>query len=711
MNRLMLVVVCALAAHACSLSRSAPQQTPVVGLVADVDPFLWLEDISGERSMNWVRAQNERSLAVLTGDKRFGSLYQDALAILGSDSRIPYGKINAGYVYNFWQDTQHVRGLWRRADLASFRRGEPRWQTLLDVDDLARREGRNWVFGSVDCLAPDYLRCMIGLSDGGTDASSYREFSTDTLTFVSGGFTLPEAKSSVTWLDENRLIVATDYGTGTMTDSGYPSVAKVWRRGEPLASAAPLFSGELTDVGVFVTTLRDAEQVWPVVVQATTFFDSRVHVRMMGGDTVTLPLPRRVNLVDMVDGKIVAHLKQSWEHGGVTYPADSLVALELDAARQFPATLVYAPGPSEALEQVEAGQDDIYVVLLDDVIGRIKRLSPGALGWRATNVDMPANGTVSISSANGKGNDLLVSYESLTVPDSLFYVDDANAVTRVQSLPSMYDATDVVVEQRFATSRDGTRVPYFIMAKKDVLARGRAPTIQYGYGGFEVSILPHYYEDPGRPQHGALAGRLWVERGGVLVLSNIRGGGEYGPAWHKAALKENRQRAFDDFFAIGDALVSTGVTTPDKLGAIGRSNGGLLMGAAMIQRPDLYAAIDCGVPLLDMLRYHKLLAGASWMGEYGDPDDPQQRAYIARYSPYQALRKDADYPQLLFYTSTKDDRVHPGHARKMAARMDAFGHDFLYYENIEGGHGGTANQEQLAYRTALEFVFFMQALM
>ena len=688
-----------------------PADTAPAVVAADVsDPYLWLEDVSGEKALDWVLEQNARSKASLADDALFESLYDDALAILGNDARIPYGRISAGFLYNFWQDTENKRGLWRRMPLAEYVAGSDQWDVVIDVDALAAREKRNWVFGGAQCLPPDDQLCMIRLSDGGTDAAIYREFSMATRRFVADGFALPEAKNSAHWIDADTLLIATNFGSGTLTQSGYPAQVRLWSRGTRLADAKLLVAGSPTDVGVFPFVLRDGDTAYPAVVQSESFFEYRIHVATGDDQAQVLPLPARVDVVGMVDGRVIAHLKEDWQHGGRDYPEDTVVALSLDVAGAHAAEVVYAPGPSEALAQVSDASNDVFVVVLDNVIGKLKRVSRQDGAWRARAVDLPDNGNVSITSANGSGNDVLVSYESLTVPDRLFYVSDEDEVSVVHALPELYESDDVVVEQRFATSSDGTRIPYFVMARRDVLARGNAPTVQYGYGGFEVPILPSYYTDPARPQHGALAGRLWVNRGGVLVLSNIRGGGEYGPRWHQAALKANRQLAFDDFIAIGEALVSSGVTTPAKLGAIGRSNGGLLMGVVMTQRPDLYAAIDCGVPLLDMLRYHKLLAGASWVGEYGNPDDPVERQFIEAYSPYQALRADQAYPRVLFYTSTKDDRVHPGHARKMAAKMAAYGHPFDYFENIEGGHGGTANQEQLAFRTALEYRFFFDAL-
>jgi len=691
--RLALVTLTAIGSHA---------------LAETADPYIDLENIDSPASLDWAREQNARSLAELEKQPEFAAMRREALEILTSEARIPYGAIRGDNVFNFWQDQTHVRGVLRRASLESYAAGKPDWETLLDVDALDRSEKENWVYQGVECLAPNYERCIIGLSRGGTDASVYREFSTTKRRFIAGGFVIPEAKSSVDWMDEDRLLVGTDWGEDSLTESGYAKTLKIVERGKPLSAAKTVFSAQSTDVSVQPLVLRDKSRAYPFMLRAITFFQYEYFLIGDDGELAALPLPQRAELEGVVDGRLIARLNESWQYAGATYPQGALVAIALE---DMSAELVYAPGKTEALRSVGVGSDAVFIGILDDVVGAARRLSRGAEGWQSQDIALPANGVVSLISVNPKGDDLLVSFESLTTPDTLYYVGSDNTPRPVIALPEMYDASDVVVSQRFATSRDGTRVPYFVMGKKDVLERGNAPTVQYGYGGFLIPILPYYYEDPSRPQHGALAGRLWVSRGGVLVLSNIRGGGEYGPGWHEAALKHNRQRSFDDFFAVSEDLIASGVTSPRKLGAIGRSNGGLLMGVALTQRPDLYAAIDCGVPLLDMLRYDKLLAGASWTGEYGDPDVPPDREVIMTYSPYQKLEKNREYPEVFFYTSTKDDRVHPGHARKMAARMAAWNHPYLYYENIEGGHGGTANQEQLAFRTALEYAYFARRLM
>ncbi|MEM7282257.1 MAG: prolyl oligopeptidase family serine peptidase [Pseudomonadota bacterium] len=649
------------------------------------DPYLWLEAIEGEESMDWVKQQNKRSLGVLTDDPRFKALEQEALEILTSDARIPLGSIRGKHVFNFWQDANSVRGILRRASIKSYASEKTVWETLLDVDALAKSEDENWVYQGYQCLGPKYELCYIRMSRGGTDASVYREYSLAEKRFLPKGFVLPEAKSSVQWIDEDHWLVGSNWGEGSLTDSGYARIVKLWKRGEPLVDAKVVLEGEATDVGLFANVYRDKNSVYPLVIRAIGFFDFEFHW-LNGESVVKLPLPTKANLQGVLNGKLMLILNQEWLFEDVRFPQGAVVALDMSS--QTP-ELVYAPTSRESVESVDVGGEAAYVELLDNVVGKVRRLELNKGKWQSTTLPLPDNGVVSIQSVNSETDDLLVSFESLTVPDSLYFVSGQES-KKIKSLPAFYDAEDVVVDQKFATSKDGTKVPYFIMANREVLESGNAPTIQYGYGGFQAAILPVYYSDPARPQHGALAGRMWVSRGGVMVLSNIRGGSEFGPGWHSAALKENRQRAFDDFFAIAEHLIETGVTSPDKLGAIGRSNGGLLMSVALTQRPDLYAALDIGVPLADMRRYNKLLAGASWMGEYGNPDIPEEWAYIKEYSPYQRLLPDADYPEVFFYTSTKDDRVHPGHARKMAAKLSDQGHPFLYFENIEGGHGGTA---------------------
>ena len=688
----------------CSAAAAALAEQP-----AD-DPYRWLEEVESERALDWARAQNARSLAALESDLRFENLYQDARSILTSEDRLALGQIHNGHVYNFWQDETHVRGLWRRADIDGYVNGEPDWEILIDFDRLAEDEGRNWIRDAVVCLAPAYRHCMIELSDGGKDAAYWREFDTGEKTFVEDGFALDEAKSNLAWLDENMLIVGTDTGEGSLTDSGYARVLRLLVRGGSIAEAPVVFEGAQSDVSVSAAVYHEDDGAHVFIRRAPSFFTREYYYAKDSADDLQkLPLPPNADLQGVFEARAIFSLREAWRHGAVDYPQGAVVAYDPTTDE---AELVFAASARQSVEDVEIGKSDIVIQYLEDVSGKAARLARKTNGrWVVKEIKLPDNGVVSIVSAGGGTDDALLSFESLTTPDTLYFVSPNNKVQKIAAAPAFYDASDIVVEQRFATSADGMEVPYFIMAQEDVLEAGDAPTVQYGYGGFLAAILPVYYEDPGRPQHGALAGKMWVKRGGVLVLSNIRGGSEYGPRWHEAALKENRQRAFDDFIAISEDLIDSGVTTSEKLGIVGRSNGGLLMGAMLTQRPELYAAIDIGVPLLDMKRYNKLLAGASWMGEYGNPDIEDEWAYISEYSPYQKLEADQPYPDVLFYTSTKDDRVHPGHARKAAAKLADLGYDFYYYENIEGGHGGTANQDQLAYRTALEYVYFARQLM
>jgi prolyl oligopeptidase len=694
-------VTCAAAAAFVSLSAA----------VAEEDAFLWLEEVEGKEALEWVRAQNARSQRAIEADPRFAAMRQEALSVLTSDARLPLGTIHNGQVYNFWQDETHVRGLWRRASVDSYRTGEPEWETVIDFDRLAEEEGRNWVRGSTVCLSPDYVHCMVELSDGGKDAGIWREFNTQTKTFVENGFYMPEAKSGIAWVDADTLLIGTDWGEGSLTDSGYAREVRRWARGTDLADAQTVLRVNKEDVSAGPVVYHDGGKTYEFVRRLPSFFEREYYLTQDDGNTSKLPVPLNADIQGILNGRAIFFLREDWSYKGKTYAQGSVVAYDLGDGR---AESVMTASDNQSIEDVEVGKTNILIQYLDDVSGAAVRLKRDRKKrkWNATPVSLPENGVVSIVSAGGGTDDALFSFESLTTPDSLYFIDagDGDKVEKIMDTPPFYDATGVVVEQRFATSADGTKVPYYIMGLDAVLKQGNAPTVQYAYGGFLSPILPVYYTDPSRPQHGALAGLMWVKRGGVLVLSNIRGGSEYGPRWHQAALKENRQRAFDDFIAISEHLIETGVTSPEKLGAIGRSNGGLLMGAILTQRPELYAAIDIGVPLFDMKRYNKLLAGASWMGEYGNPDIPEEWTYISQYSPYQKLEAGQPYPKVLFYTSTKDDRVHPGHARKAAAKMDALGYDFFYYENIEGGHGGTANQDQLAYRTALEYAYFAKML-
>ena len=674
------------------------------------DPNLWLEEIQGRNALAWVHERNAETFADLRDTPVFEQLNAEAYAILTSEARLPSGSIVGADFHDFWQDPVHVRGIWRRTPVDRLAAGKPDWQTVLDLDALARKEGANWVYQSIDCAGGDSDRCLLELSDGGKDESVLREFSLESRDFVSDGFVVPEAKSTVAWVDEDTLIVATDWGPGSLTNSGYPREARLWRRGRPLEQAESLYTVTVEDTLLAPEAYGSAGGRTDVFLLRLAADWNNVQVLpVTGGRAGTaLDLPSRIQTEGVVAGRLIVLLKQDWQEGDDEFTSGDVLAVPLAGGAP---ELVFRPSPIQAIDEIETGSDAVFLQMLDNVRGRIRRVTFAHGSWLASELPLPDNGVAKLAAAASGRRDLFVTYESIVQPTTLYHVAADDRLAAVAEVPALYEASDVVVEQRFARSADGTRIPYFVAGRKAVLEAGDAPTILYGYGGFQTSILPVYYEEPSRPQHGALAGRMWLSRGGVLALGNLRGGGEFGPQWHAAALRENRQRAFDDYIAIAEELIRTGVTSTQRLGALGRSNGGLLLGVALTQRPDLFAAFDIGVPLLDMRRYNKLLAGASWMGEYGNPDVPEDWAFIRAYSPYHNLAAEADYPRVFFYTSTLDDRVHPGHARKMAKALEDRDYEFWYYENTEGGHGGTANQEQLAMRTALEYTYFIRMLM
>ena len=672
------------------------------------DPYLWLEEVEGDRALKWVHARNKECFDELEADERYGVFLSQAETLLNAKDRIPYGSIRGKYVYNFWQDAEHVRGIMRRTTPESYRLAKPEWETVLDIDALAKAEDENWVYKGTAWLAPDYERCLIKLSRGGTDASVHREFDTVAKRFVEGGFALPEAKSGVTWLDSDTLLVGTNWGEGSLTESGYPRVAKRWKRGTPLAEATTIFEGRHEDIGIWPRVMDSGEETIALVDQSLTFFTGAFHVIGPDGKLTSLPLQESADLAGFYAGRLLFTLREAWEVDGQTHAQGALLAINaavFQATGKLPAIeTVYTPDERTSIEGVTVSRSGLYVTLLQNVKGRILRFSvnPQSGRWSSKPVPLPENGTVSISAASPHSETIFINYEDHVTPDRLSEFDAAaNKFSTLKSLAARFDAGELEVHQHMARSADGTEVPYFVIHRRGLKPDGNTPTILYGYGGFEISLKPSY---------SATIGKLWLERGGAYAVANIRGGGEFGPRWHKAALKTKRQRAYDDFIAVGEDLAKRGITSPKHLGISGGSNGGLLVGAIFTQRPDLLNAVVCRVPLLDMIRYTKLLAGASWAAEYGDPEDPKMREAILRYSPYQNVFPDKKYPKVFIETSTKDDRVHPGHARKMVARMREQGHEVLYYENTEGGHAAGANLKQHARRYALEYVYFSRQL-
>jgi len=675
---------------------------------ADIDdPYLWLEAVDSEPAQAWVAARNAAAEAALEGDPRFAPLRERLKAILDSRDRIPHVGVHGGWCYNFWRDAIHVRGIWRRATLDEYRKPAPAWQTVLDLDALARREDENWVWAGVTWRAPQADRCLVSLSRGGGDARVVREFDLAALAFVPDGFALPEAKSNVSWIDRDTLFVGTDFGPGSLSESGYPRIVKEWKRGTPLAAAATVYEAAPGDMAA--SGYQDNSPGWErgFVLRQIDFYASELFLRR-GNQLLRIDKPLDANAFALRDQLVIA-LRSDWTTGGATYPQGALLAIGFDdfvaGARRF--EVLFAPTPSTSLDGVAATKTSLLLTVLDNVKNRITqwRRAPGETGgrWVRREVAVPGIGSLGVSALDPDvSDDYFLTVTDFLHPTTLYLMcAGSDAREPLKAMPAFFEAAPYDVAQYTATSGDGTQVPYFVVRRRGDAGRAPAPALLYGYGGFEVSLKPFY---------SGVTGAAWLEQGGAYVLANIRGGGEFGPRWHQAALRQHRQRAFDDFYAVAQDLVERGVTTPAQLGIMGGSNGGLLVGAALTQRPELFGAVVCQVPLLDMRRYHLLLAGASWMGEYGDPGQPGDWAYLARYSPYHNVRPGRRYPRVLLTTSTRDDRVHPAHARKMAARMLEQGHDVLYWENTEGGHAGAADNEQSARMMALTYTFLLQAL-
>ena len=683
--------------------------------VSMTDPYLWLEDVSGERSLAWVRERNADSAHVLATRPDFPATRARQLKILDSREKIPaIGRIGA-HVYNLWRDQAHQRGLWRRTTLADYSRPRPAWETVLDLDALGRAENENWVFGGVSCLPGRTLeqrdRCMIGLSRGGADAAVFREFDLVSKQFVQGGFALPEAKTQVEWIDRDTLLVGTDFGPGSLTESGYARTVREWKRGTPLATAKEIFEADPKDVYTFFDIDHAPGYEREFLGRAKDFYRVELFLRTADG-LVAIDKPEDALFWSHRQWALLQP-RNAYKVGETTYPAGSLLVTDFDAymrgERRF--QVLFQPTATRALVRggVAFTRTHVLLTIQDNVASKLEELREAGGQWLRRDVPSPFAGRLSVTSLHDSAladDDMAESYllndEDFLTPATLSYArTGSDTQTKLKQSPMFFDATGMKVEQHFATSMDGTRVPYFVVLPRGAVADGSNPTVLYGYGGFQISQQPFY---------ASTFGNAWLEKGGVLVLANIRGGGEFGPDWHTAAIKANKQRSYDDFIAVAQDLIRQRITSPAHLGMMGGSNGGLLVGAVLTQRPDLFNAVVCQVPLLDMARFNKLLAGASWMAEYGDPDQPDQWAYISKYSPYHNLKPQVKYPRVLLTTSTRDDRVHPGHARKMAARMLEQGHQVLYYENIEGGHGGAADNAQRANLRALEFSYLWMQL-
>lgn len=681
----------------------APPEAPDGG-----DPFLWLEEQTGARAIDWVKQQNARTLPILQGDPHYSQLYDDAYSVVTSKGRIPYPSVIDGAVYNFWTDATHQQGIWRRTTFAGYASSAPHWTTVLDFDALSKAEHKTWVNHGAQCNWPDESDCLLQLSNGGEDAETVREFDLRTDSFRQGGFTLPRGKQNVSWFDDDTLLVAREWTPGLLTKSGYPYVVKLLRRGRPLSSAVEIFRGKPSDVSDSAFRFADAQgHRLTLITRGVDFFHAETYL-YDGTKAVLTDLPLKSNVDGMVDGRIVVSLNEPWNTDGKTFPEGAVVALSYAQFKRDPAhlhpALVRAAGPREAIDSVAITRSKMILSIYQNVRGHAFVFAPkGATGWQVTQLALPDKSTVYLADTNLHDNHAYIAVTGYLTPTTLWSVNgDTGAVATVKSLPAQFDASNDTVDQYEAASTDGTKIPYFIVHPKTMKLDGQNPTVLNGYGGFQV---------PAWPSYSGTVGKAWLERGGVYVVANIRGGGEFGPAWHDAGLKTNRQIVYDDFYAVAQDLIARKITSPRRLGIQGGSNGGLLMGVEFTQHPSEFNAVDIQVPLLDMLRIEKIDAGASWVGEYGSVSDPAVKAFWEARSPYANLKAGVAYPEPFIWTTTKDDRVGPQHARKFAAKLAAMDVPYLFYEVIEGGHGAGANPKQGATTSALEWTYFTMKLM
>lgn len=688
-----------------AVAQDAPAQAPIPGPAED--PYIFLEEARSPEALEWVAKENERTLAAFEADPRYAQLKAEALAIFNSDDRVPGVGFTPYGMVNFWQDAKNPKGILRRTTLESWRTDKPEWETILDIDALAKAEGKEWVYGGMSCLPPEGTRCMVYLSDGGKDASLGREFDVTTKSFVEGGFALPESQGSAQWVDADTLLISRNFSAETTTESFYPFTTRLWKRGTAIEDAPEIFRGDKTDVSSGASLLRDGNGV---IHGRSAYrgisFHERLYFFEKDGAWLPLDLPTKAGPYGIIDGQILFSTDVEWKRGDQTFPADSLVSADLEAWKADPngvkMTLVWAPADRQTKLGAATTKNSLFVQLLDNVRGRVLKFDYADGKWTSTQVGLPDNATVGVAASSDETDEIMFTSTDFLSPSTWYYAKDGLTLEQVKQSPSYFDAAGMDVEQHEATSKDGTKIPYFIVKPKGMVLDGSTATLLTGYGGFQVPRLPGYLGS---------TGKLWVEKGGAYVLANLRGGGEFGPGWHQTAIRENKQRTWDDFIAVGEDLVKRGFTSPAHLGIQGGSQGGLLVGTFFTQRPDLLNAAIVQIPLFDMLRYHLIGRGASWIGEYGDPRIPEQRAWIDGYSPYQKIVAGVDYPAPFLWASTADDRTHPAHARKGAAKLKALGQPYYYFEDTTGGHSGGVDNDQRAKLQALQFIYLMQRLM
>ena len=670
--------------------------------IAQDDKYLWLEEVENPKALEWVEGWNKKSLEEIKGNKNYQPIYEKNLEIYNSNERIADPMIVGEFIYNFWQDKTNPRGIWRKTTIKSYLAGTPEWETLLDIDKLSETDGIKWVYKGATGLYPDYRKFMVSLSKGGGDAVVWKEFDAETKSFIKDGFELPEAKGGVSWIDENTLFVSTDFGNG-MTTSGYPKEVKIWKRGTSLSEAEKIFEGEETDMSIGAYAYHTKNKTYKVVSRRTSFYTG-IDYFLENNKLIKTDLPDDIEISSIVKNQVILQLKSDWETGGKTWKQGAVVSVDYNdlIENKMNLALVVMPDERSSVVSVSVSNDVLLVNMLNNVKSELYKFS-FSNAWKKEKINAPEYGNITMGSSSDDSDNYFFYSTNFLEPSTLYFGNSENGeIRKIKSLPAFFPTDKYQVQQFEAVSKDGTKIPYFVVGAKNMKHNGTNPTLLYAYGGFEVPQLPGY---------NAVMGNAWLENGGVYVLANIRGGGEFGPKWHQAGLKENRQRVYDDFHAVAESLIEKKITSPEKLGIFGGSNGGLLVGVAYTQRPDLYGAVVCAVPLFDMKRYNKLLAGASWMAEYGNPDIPEEWEYISKYSPYQNIKPGMKYPEVFFTTSTRDDRVHPAHARKAVAKMNELGYKVYYFENTEGGHAGASTNEQRAQMYGLIYTYLQMKLM
>lgn len=671
---------------------------------AETDKYLWLEDVDSEQSLNWVKEQNTITNEKLTKNPLYKDLYDQALTTLNNKSRIPSVSQRGKWLYNLWKDDEYPRGVYRRTTLKNFKKDKPKWQTVLDMTKISEAENKKYSFGGMSCLPPKNRKCLVDLSVEGGDATEVKEYDLKKKRFVKNGFKIPLAKTQTSWIDKNTIFVGTDFGKGSMTKSGYPRIVKKWIRNTPLSSAQTIFTASQDAVYAYGFASKTDDKTLEFVIEATSFWTSNLYL-IKNNQTKKINIPASARFTGIYENQAVISLTEDWTRDTQNFIQGEVLLADIESLVNNTGQLesIIKPTKKSIVENVTTTDQGLLVTITEDVNAKLSRFVKTKNGkWDITSIPFPEKGSINVTGVDSDTGDFFVQYESFITPPGLYHVklDTLKPQLLKQQTPS-FDGAKFKVEQYFTKSDDGTRVPYFVVMGKNTEFNGKNPTHIFSYGGFRNTLSPSY-----SGSYEALSGaygKLWLERGGVFVLANIRGGGEYGPAWHEAALLKNKHKSYEDFEAVANDLFTRNITSAKHLGIEGRSNGGLLVTATMTRKPNLYGAIICGAPLIDMMRYHKLLAGASWMGEFGDPDSDEMRDYIRSYSPYQNVDPEITYPPVFFYTSTRDDRVHPGHARKMAALLKEYGQNFEYYENTEGGHKGFSTNEQLAHRLALSY--------